>query len=85
MAERRRQLQDAKSRFSDVVRDAERGDVTIVTRRGVDTAVVIGIERYREVTRPRMSILDTLRGAPDMDAVPLDRRDDDGRVVDLDS
>jgi len=83
--EHRRQLQDAKSRFSDVVRDAERGEVTIVTRRGVDTAVVMSVERYRQIVRPERSALDTLRGAPPMDELPLDRVDDLGRGVDLDS
>lgn len=85
MSEHRRQLQDAKSRFSDVVREAERGEVTIVTRRGVDTAVVMSVTRYRELVRPEMSILDTLRGAPPMDELPLERADDLGRPVDLDS
>lgn len=85
MNEHRRQLQDAKSRFSDVVRDAERGEVTIVTRRGVDTAVVMSVERYRQIVRPERSALDTLRGAPPMDELPLDRVDDLGRGVDLDS
>lgn len=85
MHEHRRQLQDAKSRFSDVVRDAERGEVTIVTRRGVDTAVVMSVERYRQIVRPERSVLDTLRGAPPMDELPLDRVDDLGRRVDLDS
>jgi len=83
--EHRRQLQEAKSRFSDVVRDAERGEVTIVTRRGVDTAVVMSVERYRQIVRPERSALDTLRGAPPMDELPLDRVDDLGRGVDLDS
>lgn len=85
MREHRRQLQDAKSRFSDVVREAERGEVTIVTRRGVDTAVVMSVTRYRELVRPEMSILDTLQGAPPMDELPLERADDLGRPVDLDS
>lgn len=85
MREHRRQLQDAKSRFSDVVRDAERGEVTIVTRRGVDAAVVMSVARYREIVRPEMSILDTLQGAPPMDGLPLERADDLGRPVDLDS
>lgn len=83
MRERRRQLQDAKSRFSDVVRDAERGEVTIVTRLGVDTAVVMSVERYRAVVRPKLSVLDTLAGAPPMDELPFVREDDTGRPVDL--
>ncbi len=85
MHEQRRQLQDAKSHFSDVVRDAERGEVTIVTRHGVDTAVVMSVARYREIVRPERSILDTLRGAPPMDDLPLERADDLGRAIDLDS
>lgn len=84
MGERHRQLQEVKSRFSDVVRDAERGEVTIVTRRGVETAVVMSVAAYREIVRPPMSILATLHGAPPMDSLPLERDDDPGRFVDLD-
>lgn len=84
MREHRRQLQDAKSRFSDVIRDAERGEVTIVTRRGVDTAVVMSVERYREIVRPGLTVLATLAGAPATDDLPLDRDDDIGRRVALD-
>jgi prevent-host-death family protein len=83
--ERHRQLQEVKSRFSDVVRAAERGEVTIVPRRGVETAVVMSVAAYREIVRPPMSILATLRGAPTIDPLPVERHDDPGRTLDLES
>lgn len=43
------QLQDAKARFSKVVDDAVEKGPQIVTRRGVETAVVVSIEEWRRV------------------------------------
>ena len=85
MSERHRQLQEVKSRFSDVVREAERGQVTSVTRRGVEAAVVMSVAAYREIVRPPMSILATLHGAPPLDELLLERDPDPGRAADLDT
>lgn len=87
MGEKRRSHRDARNRFSEVVRDAERGDVTIVTRRGVDTVVVMSVQRYRALVdagaSAGRSVLDTLAGGPATDALPLARQDDAGRKIDL--
>lgn len=39
-------LQDAKNRFSEVVDAALRGEPQIVTRRGIETAVIIAHDDY---------------------------------------
>jgi len=45
-------LQDAKNRFSEVVDAALRGEPQVVTRRGVETAVIIAHDAYvRMVSR----------------------------------
>ena len=89
MSEKRISQRDARHRFSEVVRDAERGDVTIVTRRGVDTVVVMSVQRYRTLVGSGVSagrsVLDTLAGGPAMDALPLARQDDTGRQIDLET
>lgn len=89
MSEKRRTLTDARRHLSKLVRDAERGHVTIVTRRGVDVAVVMSAPRYRALQEARSSdgpsILDTLTGAPPMDALRLERQDDMRRPIDLES
>ena len=43
-------LQDAKNRFSEVVEAALQGQPQIVTRRGVETAVVISHDEYERIT-----------------------------------
>lgn len=43
-------LQDAKNKLSEVVRAAERGEPQIVTRRGVETAVVISREEFERLS-----------------------------------
>ncbi len=43
-------LQDAKNRLSEVVDAALRGQPQVVTRRGVETAVVISHETYTRMT-----------------------------------
>ncbi|MDZ7800539.1 MAG: type II toxin-antitoxin system prevent-host-death family antitoxin [Trueperaceae bacterium] len=83
MQTRTRKLQDAKARFSDIVRRAEEGEDTIVTRHGVATAVVMSIHRYRRFVQPRQSVLEALGDMPAMDDLPLERLDDMGRDTEL--
>lgn len=58
------QLQDAKNRFSEVVEKAVQGGPQIVTRRGVETAVVISMEEYKRLTRPRTDLVEFFRRFP---------------------
>jgi prevent-host-death family protein len=46
-------LQDAKNKLSAVVDAAARGAPQIVTRRGVETAVVISFDEFRRLTAHR--------------------------------
>jgi antitoxin Phd len=43
-------LQDAKNRFSEVVDAAVRGEPQVVTRRGIETAVIIAYDHYADMT-----------------------------------
>jgi prevent-host-death family protein len=43
------QLQDAKNRFSEVVEGALKGEPQIITRRGVETAVVLSYEDFKSM------------------------------------
>ncbi len=43
------QLQDAKARFSELVDTAERKGPQIITRRGVDTAVLVPIAEWKRL------------------------------------
>jgi len=43
------QVQEAKQRFSEVIRAAEAGEPQIVTKHGEEVAVVIDIAEYRRL------------------------------------
>jgi len=59
------QLQEAKARFSEVVRRAAEEGPQHVSVRGEPTAVVLSEEHYRELTAKRPSIVDhILSGEP---------------------
>jgi len=57
------QLQEAKNRFSEVVRLAQRGP-QMVTVRGMPSAVVVSFEEYRALVSPKQTLLDVMRNAP---------------------
>jgi antitoxin Phd len=45
-------LQDAKSRFSALVAEAEQNGPQVVTRRGKEAVVVLSIDEFRKFTAP---------------------------------
>jgi len=77
-------LQDAKNRFSEVVRRALKAGPQIVTLRGRETAVILSVEEYHRLARPKIGLVDFLRSSPlagiDLD---LERDRDTGREIDL--
>jgi prevent-host-death family protein len=78
------QLQDAKNRFSEVVKRAHENGPQIVTRRGTETVVVISIEEYRRLTRPKTSLVSFFRESPLFDSeIDLSRSKDLPREVKL--
>lgn len=46
-------LQDAKNKLSEVVAAAARGQPQIVTRRGIETAVIISYDEYERISAAR--------------------------------
>lgn len=56
-------LEDARNRFSEVVRRAMADEPQLVTRNGREAVVVIAVEEYRRLTAPR-GLLDFLRDSP---------------------
>lgn len=46
-------LQDAKNKLSEVVAAAARGQPQVVTRRGVETAVIISYHEYERISTAR--------------------------------
>ncbi|MBF0561970.1 MAG: type II toxin-antitoxin system Phd/YefM family antitoxin [Alphaproteobacteria bacterium] len=81
------QLQEAKARFSEVVKLAGSEGPQVVTCRGVETAVVLSMAEYRRLEANRPSLVDYLMAGPKLDddtiAVINDRSRDTGREIEL--
>ena len=58
------QLQDAKSKFSEVVEQAILHGAQIVTRRGKKTVVVIPYDEYERLTQPKENLSQFLLNSP---------------------
>lgn len=57
------QLQDAKNRFSELVRQAQSAPQS-VTVRGKPSAVLISFEQYHALTHPKKTLLEVMSAAP---------------------
>jgi prevent-host-death family protein len=79
------QLQEAKQRFSELVRRARAHGPQVVTRHGEEVAVVVSIEEYRRLTDELPSFKEFLLAAPDLDALTIIRPSEPARVVELPS
>lgn len=79
----RRQLQDVKQHFSEVIREAQRGTAQIVTRHGDDVAVIVDIEEYRRLTGKVAGFKEFLRAGPRFEGLDVDRDRGLPRDVDL--
>jgi prevent-host-death family protein len=81
------QVQEAKQRFSEVLRAAEAGEPQIVTKHGAEVAVVIDIAEYRRLRGEQVGLMEYLRADPlgddvDLDA-EIDRPREQPRDIDL--
>lgn len=58
------QLQEAKNKFSEVVEEAVTHGPQIITRRGVETAVVLSYADYRKMLLSQQSLSTFFRESP---------------------
>ncbi len=79
------QLQEAKARFSELVRQAEAGEPQVVTKHGAPRVVVVDVETYERLTASGRSLLDALLTAPrfEADELPIERDPSTARSTDL--
>lgn len=78
------QVQEAKQRFSEVLRAAKSGEPQIVTRHGEEVAVVIDIAEYRRLRGESVGFMDYLRAEPYTDVdLEAERARDLPRDIDL--
>jgi len=80
-------LQDAKAKFSEVIKRASTEGPQIVTFRGADAAVVLSIDHYRKLEGAQPNFRDHLLNGPKFDDDIVDfineRSKDTGRDIDL--
>lgn len=58
------QIQEAKQRFSEMIRAVTSEGPQVITRHGEDVAVVVDIGEYRRLTRPAVDLAGILLGGP---------------------
>ncbi|MEV5412575.1 type II toxin-antitoxin system Phd/YefM family antitoxin [Thermopolyspora sp. NPDC052614] len=77
------QLQEAKQRFSEVIRRASDEGPQIVTRHGEDVAVVLDIKEYRRLKGDIPDFNEFLLAGPDLNELEIVRSQDLPRPVEL--
>jgi antitoxin Phd len=69
------QLQEAKARFSELIDDTLEKGPQVVTRRGIDTAVVVSIDEWHKLkNESRLTWKDVLLGEGPRFEIPLPKR-----------
>ncbi|HAJ36894.1 MAG TPA: type II toxin-antitoxin system prevent-host-death family antitoxin [Chloroflexi bacterium] len=58
------QVQEAKNKFSEVIERASHGETQIITRHGLEVAAVVSIERYKQLTKPKQTLVEFLSSSP---------------------
>jgi prevent-host-death family protein len=85
------QIQEAKQRFSEMIRAVASQGPQVITRHGEDIAVVIDVSEFHRLTRAAVNLTDVLLGGPKFDDSIIDvfaeieagRKAGRGRPVDL--
>ena len=77
------QVQDAKTRLSEVIERARTEGPQTITRHGAERAVVLSIEDYRALATQKPDFKAYLLGGPKVDDFVVERDGDLGRDIDL--
>lgn len=77
------QVQEAKTRLSEVIEEAYNKGPQIITRHGTERAVVLSIADYRALTAHKPNLKEYLLGGPKVDNFEIERELDTGREISL--
>ena len=84
MIENHWQLQDAKNRFSNLVDKAQHTGPQVVTKHGKDAVVVLSIEEYKKLIKPKTNLVEFFQCSPLADTeLNLTRRKEIPRDIEL--
>lgn len=75
------QLNEAKTRLSEVIGDAQTQGPQIITRHGAERAVVLSIEDYRALTACKPDLRAYLLAGPKVEEFEIERERDTGREI----
>lgn len=64
MIENHWQLQDAKNKFSNLVDKAQHNGPQVVTKHGKDAVVVLSIDEYKKLTKPKTNLVKFFQSSP---------------------
>ena len=77
------QIQDAKTRLSELIERARTDGPQTITRHGAERAVVLSIEDYRALAAHKPDFKAHLLGGPKVDDFSIERDRDTGRALEL--
>lgn len=77
------QVQEAKTRFSELIERARTDGPQTITRHGAERAVVLSIEDYRALAAHKPDFKAHLLGGPKVDDFSIERDRDPGRALEL--
>jgi prevent-host-death family protein len=78
------QLQQAKARLSEVIKQASTNGPQEITSHGEPTAVILSIKDYKKLTKPKPSLYEFMRSSPLVGVeLDLERNKDTGRDIPL--
>jgi prevent-host-death family protein len=79
------QLQEAKQKFSELVRRTLEEGPQVVTKHGKEVVVVVPVEEFRRISKDgeKMDFKEFLMSAPDLSVLDLERPKEFPRDVDL--
>jgi antitoxin Phd len=77
------QVQEAKTRLSEVIEEAHSKGPQIITRHGAERAVILSIEDFRALTANQPDLKAYLLGGPKVDSFEIRRDRDMGRDINL--
>lgn len=75
------QVQEAKTRFSELIEEAHTKGPQVITRHGAERAVVLSIADYRALTAHKPNFRDYLMGGPKFEEFEITRDRDMGREI----
>ena len=77
------QVQEAKTRLSEVIEEANSKGPQVITRHGSERAVILSIQDYRALTAHKPDLKEYLLGGPKVKGFGVKRDRDTGRKVSL--